>query len=375
MRIRQVLPNLDLGKFAPGPLNSLTDVPGVQVHTQEIFGGEGSINTGVTSILPREVWSTSACYAGVFSFNGASELTGAHALQETGLLCSPIVLTGTFGVGASHQGIYQYAVKALGAENVMLLPVVGETYDGYLHDCSSFAVKPEHIIHGLENVTGKVAVREGNVGGGVGMICHGLKGGTGSSSRVLPGGYIIAALVQANYGKLSDLRISGVPVGRVLAEQNTLDPSRRSAQEHISQAKDRKDGSIIVVLATDAPLHPAQLQRIAKRATVGLARVGGQGHHLSGDIFLAFSTFNEISVNQAQANASNVPRASPTLLRIDVMEDSALNNLFEATADVVEKAIYNAICMAETLVGYKGHTAEELPLAQVKEIMSQYGRG
>ncbi|GMG38342.1 unnamed protein product [Aspergillus oryzae] len=372
MRIRELLPDLDLGAYPPGPLNSITDVAGVHVHTQEIFGAQGAINTGVTCIVPRPNWSTNACYAGVFRFNGSGELTGAHLIEETGLLCSPIVLTGTFNIGAAHQGIYQYAVKHLGTNKDgqlewLMLPVVGETFDGYLHDCTSFAVAPAHIVHGLESVVAGEPVREGNVGGGVGMVCHGLKGGTGSSSRQVLGTYTVAALVQANYGQLRDLRIAGVPVGKILTEDAASDPSRQGMYEEVAQAKAEKDGSIIVVLATDAPLHPAQLQRVAKRATVGLARVGGQGHNLSGDIFLAFSTGNEIPVNQHKRPAS-VART------IDVLDDSALNTLFEATADAVEEAIYNALCMAESLQGFQGHTVEALPLARLKEIMRQYQR-
>ncbi|PWY96112.1 L-aminopeptidase/D-esterase [Aspergillus sclerotioniger CBS 115572] len=361
MRIRQLLPGLDLGTYSPGPLNSITDVPGVMVHTQEIFGS-GGVNTGATSIIPRADWATSACYAGIFRFNASGELTGAHNLQESGLLSSPIVLTGTYGIGAAHQGIHQYAAKAEGdgvdgqpSPRWLVLPVVGETLDAYLHNCTSFAVKPEHIVHGLENVRSGEAVREGNVGGGVGMICHGLKEGTGSSSRRVLGAYTVAALVQANYGILRHLRIAGVPVAR---------PYTRTSRE----PKLKKDGSIIVILATDAPLHPSQLQRIAKRATVGLARVGGQGHTQSGDIFLAFSTGNRIPVNQSE----NDPR--PVTRTIEVMDDSPLNDLFEATADVVEEAIYNALRMAETLVGHQGHTVEAMPLDRVKQIMRQYRR-
>lgn len=370
MRIRELLPTLHLGDFTPGPLNSLTDVPGVKVHTQEISSGDRSINTGVTCILPRDDWFQKACYAGFFRFNGDGELTGSHLLAETGLLYSPIVLTGTLGVGAAHQGIYQHGIKVMGKDSeLLLMPVVGETFDGYLHDCSSFAVKPEHILSGLENVCAE-RVREGNVGGGMGMICHDFKGGTGSSSRVIPPrgkgeSYTIAALVQTNYGSMKDLRIAGVPVGRILEADNTKDPIQKAAQEELRKAKDRKDGSIIVILATDAPLHPLQLQRIAKRATVGLARVGGQGHNQSGDIFLAFSTGNGIPVNQDASDLTDVP------VGIDVLSDSAINRLFEAAADVTEEAIYNALCMAETMAGLN-HEVRALPLVRVKENMTKF---
>ncbi|ORY61377.1 peptidase family S58 [Pseudomassariella vexata] len=384
MRIRELLPDLHLGNYKPGPLNSLTDVPGVKVHTQEIFADNGFVNTGVTSILPREDWFDTACYSGIFKFNGSGEMTGSHWINETGLLHTPIVLTNSFAVGAAYQGIYEYTLKKQGTTkgkvDWFLLPVVAETFDGYMNDLTQFAVKPEHIVHGLENVSSG-RVREGNVGGGTGMLCHYFKGGTGSSSRIVEGydikgepkSYTMAALVQANYGKKSDLRISGVPVGRVLAADDAkaaeADTAVKAAQEELVQEKNRKDGSIIVILATDAPLHPTQLQRIAKRATVGLARVGGQGHNPSGDIFLAFSTGNEIPVLK---DRKAYDPWKPTPVNIDVVNDSSINGLFEAAADATEEAIYNALCMAEDMVGNQGHFIEALPLERLKEIMTKY---
>jgi D-aminopeptidase len=239
---------------------------------------------------------------------------------------------------------------------------VGETFDGYLHDPTTFAVKPEHIVYGLENATNE-RVREGNVGGGTGMICHFFKGGTGSSSRVVLGtsnqkGYTISALVQANYGKMTDLRIAGVPVGRILAAEASKQAAREELEE-LEKVKKRKDGSIIVILATDAPLHPIQLQRVAKRATVGLARVGGQGHNLSGDIFLAFSTGDRVHTQGMSTPGQEDPAIN-------------INALFEAASDVTEEAIYNALCMAETMIGNQGHKVEALPLDRVKEIMAKH---
>lgn len=189
-RLRDLLPNLHLGYWKPGPLNSLTDVAGVLVHTQEILADNGNVNTGVTSILPRKDWFYKACYSAIFSFNGSGEMTGSHWINETGLLHSPIIITNSFSVGAAYQGIYEYTIKAQGVTkgNVdwFLLPVVAETFDGYLNDLTQFVVKPEHIIKGLESVSSD-RVREGSVGGGTGMICHYFKGGTGSSSRVVEG--------------------------------------------------------------------------------------------------------------------------------------------------------------------------------------------
>ena len=214
--------------------------------------------------------------------------------------------------------------------------------------------------------------------------CHYFKGGTGSSSRLVPGfdskgepkTYTMGALVQANYGKKPHLRIQGAPVGRILAaeaaEAAAGDAARQAAQEELETEKKRKDGSIIVILATDAPLHPTQLQRIAKRATVGLARVGGNGHNPSGDIFLAFSTGNGIPVQTISMDRRTVDPFKPSTLTADLLDDSSINGLLEAAADAVEEAIYNALCMAETMVGNQGHRIEALPLDRVKDIMSKY---
>ncbi|KAI1141412.1 DmpA/ArgJ-like protein [Hypoxylon sp. FL0543] len=386
-RLRDLLPNLHLGSWKPGPLNSLTDVPGVLVHTQEIFADDGAVNTGVTSILPRRDWFYKACYAGIFSFNGSGEMTGSHWINETGLLHSPVVVTNSFAVGAAYQGIYEYTIKsqgvAKGQVDWFLLPVVAETFDGYLNDLTQFAVKPEHIIKGLESVSSD-RVREGNVGGGTGMICHYFKGGTGSSSRVVEGfdtkgepkTYTVGVLVQANYGRPQHFRIAGVPVGRILAQEADeaaeSNPAIKIAREALEKEKNRKDGSIIVIIATDAPLHPTQLQRLAKRATVGVSRVGGYGHNPSGDIFLAFSTGNEIPVQSISMERRAVDPFKPTPITADLIDDSSINGLFEATADATEESIYNALCMAESMTGNQGHKIDALPLERVKEIMEKY---
>ncbi|KAG9689936.1 L-aminopeptidase/D-esterase, partial [Aureobasidium melanogenum] len=375
MRIRELLPTLFLGDHQPGPLNSLTDVPGIGASTQEITSTDKSINTGVTCITPREDWYYKACYAGLFSFNGYGEMTGAHELTESGLLYSPIILTGTFGIGAAHQGVLKYGVKTLG-KSFMALPVVAETYDGYLHDCASFAVTPKNVVEGLESAKTGVAMDEGNSGGGNGMICHGFKGGNGSSSRRVKIPYrnetfTVACMVQANYGAMKDLRIAGVPVGRILADEVEQDGNRNKAKQELEKAKEEKDGSIIIIIATDAPLLPHQLTRIAKRGTVGVSRVGGIGHNMSGDIFLAFSTANEIPVNQPRLVEGE---SRSTIEKVKVVEDSAMSSLFEGTADCVEEAIYNSLFMAETMVGLDGHKVEALPLQRVKEIMKEYGR-
>lgn len=389
-RIRELLPTLHLGRYQPGPLNSLTDVPGVLVHAESIRrpaqGSAGAINTGVTTILPRKDFFHQACYAGIFRFNGSGELTGSHWIEETGLLHSPVILTNSFSVGAAYQGIYEYSIREYCDEkrrvDWFLLPVVGETFDGFLNDITQFAVTPGHVVRGIESASPD-AVPEGNTGGGTGMICHFFKGGTGSSSRLVPGfdgyakdrqetTYTVSALVQANYGRPDALRIGGVPVGRLLQEQREMTAEQAKAANELESEKNRKDGSIIIILATDAPLHPLQLQRLAKRATSGLSRVGGVGHNPSGDIFLAFSTASEIPVQTVTANKRTTDPWKPTPLTVQVLDDQTINSLFEAAADATEEAIYNALCMAETMTGLDDRVIEALPLDKVKDIMSKY---
>lgn len=314
-------------------------------------------------------------------------MTGSHWIEETGLLHSPIILTNSFAVGAAYQGIYQHAIGSHavdGSVDWFLLPVVAETFDGWLNDLTVFAVQPEHIVAGIRDARPDIKVEEGNTGGGTGMMCQGYKGGTGTSSRVVAGTgveegeerrYTVAALVQANYGRQKHLRISGIPVGRLLAEEDAKKASAEESkkrEEEMNAVKDKKDGSIIVILATDAPLHPLQLQRLAKRATVGLAKVGGYGHNPSGDLFLAFSTANEIPVQQVTGEKRAVDPFKAAARTIEVVDDASINALFEAAADATEEAIYNALCGAETMVGHKGHVVEALPLEQVKGILERY---
>ncbi|KAF4831625.1 Beta-peptidyl aminopeptidase BapA [Colletotrichum tropicale] len=375
-RIRDILPNLHLGTWPAGPKNSITDIPGILASTQEIHTDEG-VNTGVTVILPHKGWFKDACYAGVFRFNGSGELTGSHWIEETGLLASPIVLTNSFSVGDCYRGIYEYSIKNYSNEKGevewFLLPVVGETFDGHLNDISKLAVKPSDVINGIETAT-DAPVREGNTGGGTGMICHYFKGGTGSSSRVVEGfdgegnkkNYTVAALVQANYGKAAHLRIGGFPVGRILEKE------KADSFVEVAKHKDKKDGSIIVIIATDAPLTPIQCQRLAKRATVGLSRVGGYGHNPSGDIFLAFSTGNHIPVQSISMERREVDPWKAKALKIESIDDTSINGLFEAAADATEESIYNVLCSAETMTGFCGRTIEALPLDRLREIMKKY---
>jgi D-aminopeptidase len=387
--IRALIPGLRLGRYTPGHLNSLTDVPGVLVHTESITKKASeterglAINTGVTVILPRRDWFDNASYAGYFRFNGSGEMTGSHWLDETGLLNSPIVLTNSFAVGPCYSGIYQYAIREYAKNGKpadwFLLPVVAETCDLFLNDIAAMAVTPEMVVNGIDNAS-TAKVPEGNTGGGTGMTCQGFKAGTGSASRIIEGvefgekkTYTVAALVQANFGAKRDLRFGGVPVGRIMLEReeakqastdnNTTTENTEEKDEERRLAL--KDGSIIVVLATDAPLHPVQLQRLAKRATVGVSRVGGWGSNSSGDLFLAFST------------AQGIPRAPPfswnptTEQKVSVVQDVTINALFEAAADSTEEAIYNALVAAKNMEGPLG-AAKAIDHQELKAIVEEY---
>ncbi|CEJ57527.1 Putative Peptidase family T4 [Penicillium brasilianum] len=373
-RVRDLLPKLHIGRYPTGPLNSLTDVPDVLVHTQSInrlaTENHQAVNTGVTTILPRRDWFNHGCYAGYFRFNGSGEMTGSHWLDETGILNSPIVLTNSFSVGPCYSGIYEYAIreyqnKDSGLVDWFLLPVVAETCDLYLNDIGAMVITPDMVVRGIDEASAD-PVKEGNTGGGTGMMCQGFKGGTGSASRVIDAvsfgdmaTYTVAALVQANYGAKRDLRFGGVPVGRMMEEEQAA-----VAQE--ADAIKAKDGSIIVVIATDAPLHPIQLQRLAKRATVGLSRVGGWGSNSSGDIFIAFST------------AEKIPRApefnwKPTVeQKVAVVQDVTINALFEAAADATEEAIYNALLGAQDMKGPRGREVKALDHASLVAIMERF---
>ena len=387
-RVRSVLPKLFLGNYPPGPLNSLTDVPGVLVSTQSIrlpktesVHGDivhHEVNTGVTIILPRADFFDNACYAGYFSFNGSGEMTGSHWMNETGTMNTPIIVTNSFAIGSCYSGIYEFCVRKYkdrdGLANWFLLPVVAETFDGYLNDIGAMSVQPGDVVRGIEMALaneGK-AVEEGCTGGGTGMILAGFKGGTGSASRVVGGlvrgervKYTVAALVQANYGAKRDVRIGGVPVGRIFLEEDA--EKEEMAKEDTGNQGKVKDGSIIIVLATDAPLHPIQLQRLAKRATVGLARVGGWGSNSSGDIFVAFSTAHKIPVQRKMSGYT------PSVVQgVDILVDETIDALFECAADAVEEAIYNVLCMAEDTKGPLGREVKAIDLERLKVVMEKY---
>ena len=340
------------GTLTPGPWNALTDVPGLRVgYTTLVRDQPSIIRTGVTAIWPRGpgIW-TDAVFAGIHSFNGNGEMTGWAWIAEQGLLAAPLCITNTYSVGIVRDAICALAVRDK-VPQPWLLPVVAETYDGWLSDAPSFPVTTEHAIAALDGAaSGPLA--EGNVGGGTGMICHEFKGGTGTASRIVQtagGSYTVGALVQANYGARQLLRVDGVPVGREISLDSVPSP----------RAMLHDAGSIIAVLATDAPLLPIQCQRLARRATTGLAWVGGVGFNGSGDIFIAFSTGNHVRQGEA---TSTVRMLSP----------DGMNPLFQAAAEATEEAILNALTSAETMSGLDGHLAHELPLDRLVEVMRRY---
>jgi len=351
---------------SPGPNNAITDVAGVAVgHTTLVSGegklvvGKGPVRTGVTAILPRGKESLSdPVLAGWFSQNGNGEMTGTTWIEESGFLEGPVMITNTHSVGVVRDAVIQYRVahgKADASGYWWSLPVVAETWDGWLNDTNGFHVKPEHAFNAIDSAHGG-PVSEGNVGGGTGMICSGFKGGIGTSSRKLldkDGGYTIGVLVQCNFGSRQNLRIAGIPVGREI-------PSEDPYAYQPSQIAER--GSIIIVVATDAPLVSTQLKRLAHRATLGLGRLGSISGDGSGDIFIAFSTAN--------------PHAaySKSVVNIKMLPNEALDPIFAAVVQATEEAIVNAMIGAETMTGIDGHRVIALPHDQLRAVLKKYNR-
>jgi D-aminopeptidase len=376
-----------LGRLAPGPHNAITDVAGVRVgHTTLIRGegprvvGEGPVRTGVTVVLPHdgEVF-LEPLFAGCHRLNGNGELTGLEWVRESGLLTSPIAITNTHSVGVVHDALLAHAVRAHGPHaEFWSLPVVGETYDGVLNDINGFHVKPEHVDAAIAAAAGG-PVAEGSVGGGTGMSCHEFKGGIGTASRVIPaegGGFTVGALVQANYGARELLRIDGVPIGEAIPKTDV--PSPWDAADALARARGGRgaalppgSGSIIVVLATDAPLLPHQCERLAQRAGLGLARMGSVASTTSGDIFIAFATGNR----GLPGPESSPQPGSPVAIDVRMLDDTRITPLFQAAVEAVEEAIVNALLTAGTLTGADGITAHGLDGDRVVEIMARYGRG
>ena len=347
----------DLGipfEGTPGALDAITDVSGVEVGMSTLISGE-TVRTGVTAILPRGKNSSDPVFAGWFSLNGNGEMTGTTTwIEEGGFLEGPVFITNTHSVGTVRDASIQWAAQHGKLFQPWALPVVAETYDGSLNDINGFHVKPEHVFAALDGAKSG-AVSEGNVGGGTGMRCYGFKCGTGTASRKVPvtsGGYTVGVLVQANHGAQHLLRIAGVPVGAEIG--NTSPPG--------GHADDQASKSIIIVVATDAPLLPHQLKRLARRASLGLARTGSISGNGSGDIFIAFST-----ANPGAASA-------PETLQVSMLSNRRITALFEATVQATEEAIINALIAGETMTGFNGTTSSAIPHEQVVDILRKYGR-
>jgi D-aminopeptidase len=352
----------DLGipfEGTPGPLNAITDVQGVEVgHTTLIAGegklavGKGPVRTGVTAILPRGKGSTEPVFAGVFSLNGNGDMTGTHWVEESGYLEGPIMITNTHSVGVVRDAVIAYQVKqgSVGqSANLWSLPLIAETWDGFLNDINGFHVKPDHVFAAWSGAKAG-PVPEGSVGGGTGMICYEFKGGIGTSSRRFAQRgrtYTVGVLVQANHGLREHLLVAGVAVGRELAD---------------GALRKKEAGSIIIVVATDAPLLPHQLKRIARRASLGLARTGSTSGNGSGDLFIAFST------SKAE-RAKNEPNT-----KVEMLSNDDISAHFDATVQTTEEAIINTLIAAETMTGLDGHRVVALPHQPLKDVLKKYNR-
>jgi D-aminopeptidase len=351
---------------APGPLDAITDVKGVEVGDTTLISGNGPlkvgvgpIRTGVTVVFPRGKADPDPVYAGWFAQNGNGEMTGTTWIEESGFLETPIAITNTHSVGDTMIA-WELKHNSPLAEDGML-PVVAETWDGFLNDINGFHVRPEDVFSAMDGAqTGPVP--EGNVGGGTGMVCYGFKGGDGTASRVLTkenGGYTVGVLVQCNCGRRPQLTIAGVPVGKEIPRDVPY------AMFHDGKGGETEGdvGSIIVVVATDAPLLPDQLKRLARRVTMGLARTGSTSGNGSGDIFIAFSTAN--------AHAWNV---NPSPHTIQTVSNERISPLFNATVEATEEAIVNALVAGKTMTGIDGHTVIGLPHDELQKVMKQYAR-
>ncbi len=349
----------DLGvpfEGTPGPLNAITDVAGVEVGQVTLVSGEGRlevgrgpVRTGVTAIHPRGKASNDPVFAGAFALNGNGEMTGLSWLSESGFLEGPVVLTNTHSVGLARDAVIAWQNRRGPGAQPWGLPVVAETWDGWLNDINGFHVKEAHVFQALDEARGG-PVEEGGVGGGTGMVCFELKGGIGTSSRRLEarhGGYTLGVLVQANFGLRRQLTVAGVPLGREITE---------------GTFRDDEAGSIIIVIATDAPLLPHQLDRLARRAAMGLARTGSVAMNGSGDLFVAFAT-----ANRGLALATSAVSAT-------VLPNEAMNPLFTATVQATEEAIVNALVRGETMVGIDGHRVLGLPHDRLREVLARHGR-
>jgi D-aminopeptidase len=350
----------------PGTFNSITDVKGVHVGYSTIISGtgknsrgKGPVRTGVTAILPRGM-NNNPVYANWYSLNGNGEMTGTTWVTESGFLEGPVMITNTNSVGTVRDAVLKWYVKKgwYKEDFWYTYPIVAETYDGFLNDIYGFHVKESNAYEALDSAkTG--FIKEGNVGGGTGMMCLGFKGGSGTSSRVvkiIDSTYTLGVFVQANFGRKRNLTIAGVPVGKELID--TLNNEFKAAPSYMQEG----DGSIIVVVATDAPLLPHQLKRISQRVSLGIGIVGGQATNGSGDIFIAFSTANPTAFQRVD------------FTKVDVLPNNLIDPLFEATIQATEEAIINAMVAAETMEGINGNKSYALPHQLVINILKKYKR-
>jgi D-aminopeptidase len=361
-----------VGTLPPGRLNAITDVAGVLVGHATILKGEGAlkvgegpIRTGVTAVLPRkDVWFNGV-YAATHTLNGDGEMTGTHWIRDRETLMHPVLITNTGSVGTVHEAEIAYMNERHPSRDWAFLPVVAETWDGTLNDVRGQHVKKNHVFTAIDDARDG-AVAEGNVGGGTGMICYGFKGGIGSSSRRVPdtaGGYTVGVLVQANFGRRPELTVAGVPVGREISD---LMPETGRGSGPAADINLDHEGSVIVVIATDAPLSSRQLDRLAARAALGLARTGSTSGNSSGDIFIAFSTANTVP----QATTSRTVSAT----FISPESTAALNPLFQAVVEATEESVLNALSRADTMTGINGNRVHALPYDRLKAVMAKYGR-
>ena len=371
--------NLPIGG-TPGRLDAITDVAGVEVGSITLISGSGKlvvgkgpVRTGVTVVHPRGKGNPDPVFAAWFTLNGNGEMTGTTWVEESGMLEGPVAITNTHSVGVVRDAIIQWENAQKNALQPWWLPVVAETYDGGLNDINGMHVKPEHVFAALDSAKSGLP-QEGAVGGGTGMVCHGFKGGIGTSSRKLSdaqGGYTVGVLVQCNYGSRRELRIAGVPVGeeipdlqRCTAGNDPLPPNaRRCGATGGSDVEDTGQGSIIVVVATDAPLLPHQLKRLARRVSLGIGRQGGFGENGSGDIFIAFST--------ASPGAWS---GTPPVKNIQMLSNDRISPLFYATVQATEGAITNALLAAETMTGANDVRVYAMPVDRMLAAMRKHGR-
>ncbi|MGB2874169.1 MAG: P1 family peptidase [Gaiellaceae bacterium] len=344
MRAREL--GITLGELEPGPLNAITDVEGIRVGHSTIVRGD-DVRTGVTVVVPAEL----PAFAAPFRLNGNGEMTGLEWVRESGFLTTPVAITNTNSVGVVRDALVAAALDDPSHESPWSLPVVAETWDGRLNDINGFHVSAEHLREALSNAAGG-AVPEGNVGGGTGMVSHGFKGGIGTSSRIVEEGHTVGVLVQANHGARRRLIIDGVPVGAELGPERIPLPTGEESSS---------TGSIIVVVATDAPLLPHQCDRLARRAALAIGRTGGAGETSSGDLVLAFATGNRSLESDGAVD-------------VTMLAESSINQLFYASIEATEEAIVNALLAAETMSG-RGATVHRLDPEQLREVMRAHGRG